>query len=299
MKDFIIITGPTGIGKTKISIDAAKQFNGEIISADSMQIYKHLDIGTAKVTEDEMAVIPHHLIDIVEPGEEFTVKDYRALAKEKIEEVKNRGKLPIIVGGTGLYVNSLIKPFHFGNTPSIPEFREEMNKLVAEEGLESVYKLLEKESPEAASKVDPKNKNRVIRALEISRYKVDAPPAEVPEYKYLFIGLNTDRDVLYDRINKRVDIMVEDGLLEEVKNLCSMGMAQGIRATKAIGYVEILDHMDGLVTYEEAIDKIKQHSRNYAKRQLTWFRRENIKWFDISDENYENEILKYIGENIE
>lgn len=297
--DFIIITGPTGIGKTKISIDAAKQFNGEIISADSMQIYKHLDIGTAKVTEDEMAGIPHHLIDIVEPGEEFTVKDYRALAKEKIEEVKNRGKLPIIVGGTGLYINSLIKPFHFGNTPPIPEFREEMNQLVADEGLESVYKLLKKESPEAASKVDPKNKNRVIRALEISRYKVDAPPAEVPEYKYLFIGLNTDRDVLYDRINKRVDIMVEDGLLEEVKNLCSMGMAQGIRATKAIGYVEILDHMDGLITYAEAIDKIKQHSRNYAKRQLTWFRRENIKWFDISDENYENEILKYIGENIE
>lgn len=299
MKDFIIITGPTGIGKTKISIDAAKHFNGEIISADSMQIYKHLDIGTAKVTEDEMAGIPHHLIDIVEPGEEFTVKDYRALAKEKIEEIKDRGKLPIIVGGTGLYINSLIKPFHFGNTPPIHEFREEMNKLIAEEGLESVYKLLEKESPEAASKVDPKNKNRVIRALEISRYKVDAPPAEVPEYKYLFIGLNTDRDVLYDRINKRVDIMVEDGLLEEVKNLCSMGMTQGIRATKAIGYVEILDHMDGLITYAEAIDKIKQHSRNYAKRQLTWFRRENIKWFDISDENYENEILKYIGENIE
>lgn len=299
MKDFIIITGPTGIGKTKISIDAAKQFDGEIISADSMQIYKHLDIGTAKVTEDEMAGIPHHLIDIVEPGEEFTVKDYRALAKEKIKDIQNKGKLPIIVGGTGLYINSLIKPFHFGNTPPIPEFREEMNKLVAEEGLESVYKLLEKESPEAASKVDPKNKNRVIRALEISIYKVDAPPAEVPEYKYLFIGLNTDRDVLYDRINKRVDIMVEDGLLEEVKNLCSMGMAQGIRATKAIGFVEILDYLEGLITYEEAIDKIKQHSRNYAKRQLTWFRRENIKWFDISDENYENEILRYIGENIE
>lgn len=299
MKDFIIITGPTGIGKTKISIDAAKQFNGEIISADSMQIYKHLDIGTAKVTEDEIAGIPHHLIDIVEPGEEFTVKDYRALAKEKIKDIQNKGKLPIIVGGTGLYINSLIKPFHFGNTPPIPEFREEMNQLVADEGLESVYKLLKKESPEAASKVDPKNKNRVIRALEISRYKVDAPPAEVPEYKYLFIGLNTDRDVLYDRINKRVDIMVEDGLLEEVKNLCSMGMAQGIRATKAIGYVEILDYLEGLITYEEAIEKIKQHSRNYAKRQLTWFRRENIKWFDISDENYENEILKYIGENIE
>lgn len=299
MKDFIIITGPTGIGKTKISIDAAKQFNGEIISADSMQIYKHLDIGTAKVTEDEIAGIPHHLIDIVEPGEEFTVKDYRALAKEKIKDIQNKGKLPIIVGGTGLYINSLIKPFHFGNTPPIPEFREEMNKLVAEEGLESVYKLLEKESPEAALKVDPKNKNRVIRALEISRYKVDATPAEVPDYKYLFIGLNTDRDVLYDRINKRVDIMVEDGLLDEVKNLCSMGMAQGIRSTKAIGYVEILDYLEGLITYEEAIDKIKQHSRNYAKRQLTWFRRENIKWFDISDENYENEILKYIGENIE
>lgn len=299
MKDFIIITGPTGIGKTKISIDAAKHFNGEIISADSMQIYKNLDIGTAKVTEVEMSGIPHHLIDIVEPGEEFTVKDYRVLAKEKIKAIQNKGKLPIIVGGTGLYINSLIKPFHFGNTPPIPEFREEMNKLVAEKGLESVFSLLKKENPEVASKVDPKNKNRVIRALEISRYKVDAPPAEVPEYKYLFIGLNTDRDVLYDRINKRVDIMVEDGLFEEVKNLCSMGVAQGIRATKAIGYVEILDYLESLITYEEAIDKIKQHSRNYAKRQLTWFKRENIKWFDISDENCENEILKYIGENIE
>lgn len=299
MKDFIIITGPTGIGKTKISIDAAKHFNGEIISADSMQIYKHLDIGTAKVTEDEMAGIPHHLIDIVEPGEEFTVKDYRALAKEKIEEIKNRGKLPIIVGGTGLYINSLIKPFHFGNTPPVPAFREEMKKLIAENGLESVYKLLQKENPDAASNVDPKNKNRVIRALEISRYKVAAPPPEVPEYKYLFIGLNTDRDVLYERINKRVDIMVEVGILDEVKKLCSMGLVQCMRSTKAIGYVEILDYLEGLITYEKAIDKIKQHSRNYAKRQLTWFRRENIKWFDISDENYENGILKYIGENIE
>lgn len=299
MKDFIIITGPTGIGKTKISIDAAKHFNEEIISADSMQIYKHLDIGTAKVTDDEMEGIPHYLIDIVEPGEEFTVKDYRSLAKAKIKEIKDRGKVPIIVGGTGLYINSLIKPFHFGNTPPIPEFREEMNKLIAEEGLESIYKLLEKENPEAASKVDPKNKNRVIRALEISRYKVAAPPPEVPKYEYLFIGLNTDRDILYERINKRVDIMVEEGLLEEVKNLCSIGMAKGMRSTKAIGYVEILDYLEGLITYEEAIDKIKQHSRNYAKRQLTWFRRENIKWFDISDENYESEILKYIGENIE
>lgn len=299
MKDFIIITGPTGIGKTKISIDAAKKFNGEIISADSMQIYRHLDIGTAKVTEDEMAGVPHHLIDIVEPGEEFTVKDYRTLAKEKIEEIKNRGWLPIIVGGTGLYINSLIKPFHFGNTPPVPEFRAEMNKLIAEEGLESIYKLLEKEDPEAASKVDPKNKNRVIRALEISRYKVAESPAEVPDYKYLFIGLNTDRNILYERINKRVDIMVEDGLLEEVKYLCSLGLQEGIRSTKAIGYVEILDYLEGLITYEEAVDKIRQHSRNYAKRQLTWFRRENIKWFDISDENYENEILKYIGENIE
>ena len=299
MKDFIIITGPTGIGKTKVSIDAAKKFNGEIISADSMQIYRHLDIGTAKVTEDEMKGIPHHLIDIVEPGEEFTVKDYRALAKEKIEEIKDRGKLPIIVGGTGLYINSLIKPFHFGNTPPMQEFREKMNKLIADEGLDSVYKLLQKENPDAASKVDPMNKNRVIRALEITRYKVEGPPPEVPKYDYLFIGLNTDRDILYERINKRVEIMVAEGLLDEVKNLCSMGMAQGIRATKAIGYIEILDYLDSLITYEEAIDKIKQHSRNYAKRQLTWFRRENIKWFDISDANYENEILKYIGENIE
>lgn len=299
MKDFIIITGPTGIGKTKISIDAAKEFNGEIISADSMQIYKHLDIGTAKVTEDEMSGIPHHLIDIVEPGEEFTVKDFRALAKEKIKEIKDRGKLPIIVGGTGFYINSLIKPFHFGNTPPVKEFREKMNKLIADEGLDSVYKLLQNENPEAASKVDPMNKNRVIRALEISRYKVEGQPPEVPQYDYLFIGLNTDRGVLYDRINKRVEIMVQEGLLDEVKNLCSMGISQGIRATKAIGYIEILDYLDRLITYEEAIEKIKQHSRNYAKRQLTWFRRENIKWFDISDSNYENEILKYIGENIE
>ncbi|UHR02931.1 tRNA (adenosine(37)-N6)-dimethylallyltransferase MiaA [Peptoniphilus sp. GNH] len=299
MIDFIILTGPTGVGKTKISVEIAKNYKGEIISADSMQIYKKLDIGTAKIRKEEMEGITHHMLDLVEPGQYFSVKDFRRIAKEKIEEIKKKNKLPIIVGGTGLYINSLIKPFDFGMTGPVREFRLEMEEIYKKDGLAEIFKLLEKKDPKKAKTIDKNNKNRLIRALEIATYKKEIEKVEIPDYKYIFLGLNRPRPQLYERINKRVDLMMEEGLLNEVINLKNEGLEENIRQVKAIGYVEMLDYLAGEISIEEAIEKIKQHSRNYAKRQITWFKRENIRWFFSEEPQCLKDILEYIGEKIE
>ncbi len=292
----VILTGPTGVGKTSISLGLARELNGEIISADSMQIYRNLDIGTAKIREDEMENIPHHLLSIVDPREYFSVADFKDLAVEKIHEINSRGKIPIVVGGTGLYINSLVYNLDFHKTKANLEYREYLEKLLEEKGLKFLYELLLEKDPEAASNTDSTNPNRVIRALEIvesgGKKFVEKLRDENKDYDLLMIGLTQDREKLYEKINLRVDKMFEEGLLEEVKSVLEY-TPKDAQSLKAIGYRELIDYLEGSTDFNRAVELIKQHSRNYAKRQLTWFRRdERIKWFDIDLESRED-ILNY------
>lgn len=290
-ENLCIITGPTGIGKTSLSLKLAKKLNGEIVSCDSMQIYKYMDIGTAKIKHEEMEGITHHLIDIVYPDEEFTVSDFKSQAKNLIKEINLRGKLPIIVGGTGLYINSLVYDLNFTRVAVDPKVRKKYEKIAKEEGLDYLHGLLEDVDPISSKKININDKKRVIRALEIyditgksmSEYNKDFRK-ENNEYNLAFIALNMDRKNLYERINKRVDLMIEIGLLDEIKSILDKGYDPGSIALQGIGYKELIMHLNGDLTLDESIDLIKQKSRNYAKRQLTWFRRdERIKWVDKDD----------------
>lgn len=283
----LILTGPTAVGKTDLSIELAKKLNGEIISADSMQIYKYMDIGSAKVTKDEMQGIVHHLIDFLEPDEEFSVSEFKKMAEACIDDIHSRGKLPIIIGGTGLYLNSLLYDMEFANVNSDPKIRKELEDLHREHGNEYMHELLRSLSVEAADRIHPNNVVRVIRAIEIcklggqiSDFSTDL--RENTKYLPTIIVLNRDRKVLYDRINLRVDIMMKKGLLEEVENLYKMGFTKNLTSMKAIGYKEVIDYFDGSVSLEQAIDQIKQGSRRYAKRQITWFKRyDKALWIDL------------------
>ncbi|WP_368646407.1 tRNA (adenosine(37)-N6)-dimethylallyltransferase MiaA [Alkalibacterium putridalgicola] len=285
----IVIVGPTAVGKTQLGIDLAKAFDGEVINGDSMQVYKGLDIGTAKVTEDEKDGIPHHLIDIKSPGEPYAVSDFKKDAGEKIIELADRGKLPIVVGGTGLYIESLLyNVSHGGKAEPNPDFREKMDRFARENGREALHQKLQDKDPKAAEAIHMNNVRRVIRALEViyetgkkfSDYQ-DEKKKE-PVYDAYVIGLNTDRDVLYDRINKRVDLMLENNLLQEVTWLYE-NYPGNIQSKKGIGYKEFKPYLEGHQPLEEAVEQVKQHSRNYAKRQLTWFRNrfEVNQWADL------------------
>lgn len=296
----IVIVGPTAVGKTKLGIDLAKAFNGEVINGDSMQVYKGLDIGTAKVTEEEQDGIPHHLIDIKSPEEPYAVSDFKKDAGEKIRELTDKGKLPIIVGGTGLYIESLLfNVSHGGKAEPNPAFREEMNRFARENGREALYQLLKEKDPEAAEAIHPNNVRRVIRALEVmhetgkqfSDYQ-DEKKKE-PVYDAYVIGLNTDRSILYERINMRVDMMLEDGLLKEVTWLYEK-FPGDVQSKKGIGYKEFQAYLEGRETLDEAVELVKQHSRNYAKRQLTWFRNrfEVDQWADLVKEPASLEEVK-------
>ncbi|OLS03967.1 tRNA (adenosine(37)-N6)-dimethylallyltransferase MiaA [Tissierella creatinophila] len=305
-----VITGPTGIGKTNLSLELAKSLNGEIISADSMQIYKYMDIGTAKISPLEMGNVPHHLVDLIYPNEDFTVSDFKSKCKKIITEINQRKKLPIIVGGTGLYINSLVYDLNFTEVAFDPIIRDKYENLANEEGLKYLHKLLEDVDFVSSERISVNDKKRIIRALEIydltgktmSDYNKDFRK-ENKDYNLVIIGLNMDRLKLYDRINKRVDIMIEQGLVEEVKLLLNIGYDPNSVALQGIGYKEIILYLDGRLTLEESIDLIKQKSRNYAKRQLTWFRRDSrIKWINV-DEFEDFNLLKnftqnYILENI-
>lgn len=298
-ENLLIILGPTGIGKTSLSIEIAKKFNGEIIGADSMQIYKGFDIGTGKVTEEEMEEIPHHLIDFLEPKAKFSVEDFRNLAKEKITDINSRGKLPIMVGGTGLYINSIVYDFSMQKIEKDDEYRKYLDDYIDENGLESLYEKMVSLDPKLEDNIHPNNRHRIIRAMEIlnsgEKKETENFRRENDDYNLFMIGLNTDREVLYDRINRRVDMMMEEGFLEEVKRLYEKGIDENFQSMKAIGYREMLMYLKGEVELSYAIEKMKQFSRNYAKRQLTWFRRdERIIWFDPL-----NEDRKEIFEEIE
>lgn len=301
-KKLMIITGPTAVGKTNISIKCAKRFNGEIISCDSMQIYKYMDIGSAKITENEMEGIPHHLIDFVEPDIEYSVAQFKADAEKAIDHITSKGNLPIIVGGTGLYINSLIYNYDFAKSDKDETYRESLMSLADEKGKDFVHGLLKDVDFCSYQRLFPNDLKRVIRALEIykvtgkkiSEYYENQPSFDIPyDLKYFVLTMN--RDALYDRINKRVDIMLERGLIEEVVSLKGKGYTSEMQSMKGIGYKEILQYLDKQISLEDAISKIKQGSRNYAKRQLTWFRKDpRAIWIDKDIFKNEEEIVDFI-----
>ena len=297
---FIVLTGPTAVGKTALSIALARAVNGAIISADSMQVYKHMDIGSAKIMPEEMDGVTHYLIDEFEPDEEFHVARFVERAKECLTEIYTKGQIPIIVGGTGFYIQALLYDIDFSKQDANTEYRSELESLAQQKGPEFLHNMLNEVDPESAKAIHANNIKRVIRALEfyhltgqkISEHNETERKKESP-YNFAYFVLTDDRARLYERIDKRVDIMVEHGLVDEVKKLKNMGYHREMVSMQGLGYKEILDYLDGKISLEEAIYIIKRETRHFAKRQLTWFRRESdVIWFDR--ENYhqdENEIL--------
>lgn len=276
----IVVAGPTASGKTSLAIDIAKAVGGEIVSSDSMQIYKYMDIGTAKATDKETAQCPHHLIDIVEPDSEFSVADYAKLAHKTIADITARGKVPIMCGGTGLYIDSVVNDVEFGELSNDYRLREELRDLAEKEGAQKLIEMLREFDPVSAQRLHPNNLKRVIRAIEF--YKTSGVPISEHQemtkqkesrYDALMFMIDHDREVLYERINKRVDIMLGEGLVDEVRALLERGYSSELNSMQGIGYKELISHFNGEITFNEAVDAIKQNSRRYAKRQLTWFRR--------------------------
>lgn len=295
----LAVVGPTASGKTRLGVELALKYGGEVISADSMQIYKGMDIASAKPTIEEMCGVPHHLIGFLDRGITFSAADYVKLANEKIAEVLSRGRLPIIVGGTGLYVDSLLNNVKFSEAKSDDQYRAELYEIAGSQGAAALYEKLVQADPAAAESIHMNNLIRVVRALEVihvtgrkfSELKAESRLEESP-YNSLIIGLNTvDRALLYDRINMRVDEMLAAGLIEEAHELWQEGEMK--TAANAIGYKELIPYFEGAMSLEDCIDKIKQETRRYAKRQLTWFRRnDRICWVMIDDFGKKYEILK-------
>ena len=291
----IVIGGPTASGKTALSIELAKKINGEIISADSMQIYKDMNIGTAKPSKEEQDGIKHYLLDFIIPEERYSVAEYKKEAKKAIKEIIKKGKIPIIVGGTGLYINSLIYEIEYPDIEVDLNYREELENRVKTEGLDVLYNEALKLDKEAIKKISINDKKRILRILEIyhqtgkKKSELDRKSRKEPEYDYKMFAITMPREILYDRINTRVEIMIENGLIEEVDNLCKK-YKKFPTAMQGLGYKEVVEYLDHKVTKQEMIDKIKQESRRYAKRQLTWFRKnkETI-WLDGTN-NIQNNI---------
>ena len=283
----IVICGPTASGKTALSIELAKRINGEVVSADSMQIYKDMDIGSAKVTKEEMQGIKHYLVDCVFPDERYSVANYKLDAKKAIEEILKKGKTPIVVGGTGLYIDALIYEIEYQDIKINESYRKELESIKQNQGLEVLYERAVKIDPEAMKKISPNDSKRIMRVLEIyeatgknkTEQEAESRLKEIP-YNYKVFAITMDREKLYERINKRVDIMIENGLIEEVKELLKK-YKEFPTAMQALGYKEVKEYLDGKLTKQEMIDKIKQESRRYAKRQLTWFRKnKHTIWID-------------------
>lgn len=302
----IVITGPTAVGKTELSVALAKKIDGEIISADSVQVYKHMDIGSAKITKAEMQGIPHHLIDICEPGEAFNIARFKELSKKAVNEIVSRGKIPIIAGGTGFYIQSLIYDIDFKETAT-DGTRTKYEEMLREKGEVYLHSLLKERDPEAAAAIHPNNAKRVIRALEyfeqtgtkISIHNEEERRKESP-YNFAYFVLNLPRETLYDRINGRVDMMLENGLLDEVQSLvASYGVTGDMVSMQALGYKEILDYLNGNITLEDAIYTIKRDTRHFAKRQLTWFKREReVIWLDKEEHATLDMQLDFITEQL-
>ena len=306
-ENLLIILGPTGVGKTTISLELAKKLKGEIISCDSMQIYKYMNIGTAKISPEKMNKIPHYLIDIVYPDEEFTVHDFKVQAESHISHINKSGQLPIMVGGTGLYINSIVYELKFTNVEPNEAFRKECNIVADKYGNEYLYKKLIKIDAKSAIKIEVNDRKRIIRALEIYNetnkpmsYYNEGFRRERDNYNLIMVGLNMDRSILYSRINNRVEEMFKDGLVEEVESLLNMGYDENLVSMKAIGYKEIIPYIKGEIGLDETKDLLKRNTRRYAKRQLTWFRRDKrIKWIDVGKFNSRDSIVDLISKYIE
>ena len=288
MEKVVVITGPTAVGKTKLSIAIAKKFNTELINADAYQVYKKMNIGTAKATIEEQDNVKHHLLDYLEPTDEFSISDYQKIVRSLIDEMNKKNKLPILVGGSGLYIDSVINEYHFDE-----EKRVETNKF-DDLSNEELHKVLEELDFEASKKIHQNNRKRVLRAIELAKYpdkKDSRSQRDVPYYDTLCIFLADDRDKLYDRINKRVDLMIEAGLVDEIKNI---GIENFSRTSKAaIGYKEIIEYLNGNISLEEAIELIKKNSRHYAKRQFTWFNNKTKSTIvNVNIDNFEETILE-------
>ena len=311
-KPLIILTGPTAVGKTKASIGLAQKLNGEIISADSMQIYKYMDIGSAKITPAEMQDVPHHLIDELYPDEPFHVVKFQQLAKQALEEIYAKGKIPIVVGGTGFYIQALLYDIDFTESEEDSTYRTELEQIATNEGPDVLHQMLRSVDEKAADDIHANNVKRVIRALEfykqtgtkISEHNEQERQKESP-YQFCYFVLNDDRSNLYERINLRIDQMLEDGLVDEVRRLKEMGYTRDMVSMQGLGYKEILDYLNGITSLDEAIFILKRDTRHFAKRQLTWFRRErDVIWIDKNKFNYNeeeilNEMLHHIHERIE
>ena len=297
----IVIAGPTASGKTSLSIDLAKSINGEIISCDSMQIYKGMDIGTAKVTKEEAEGIKHYLIDCVEPNERYTVSNFKKDAERCIEEILSKGKVPIIVGGTGLYVDSLIYGIEYSEMNFDEDYRNKLMKQAeTEQGLSELYSKAKEIDSQAMEKISPNDKKRIVRVLEIfnatgktkTELEIESRKKEI-KYEYHVFIVNIERELLYDRINRRVDIMLEKGLIDEVKEIYEK-YDSFPTAMQGLGYKEVVEFLQNQVTKEEMVDKIKKESRHYAKRQLTWFRKDDtFIWLDgLNDKNDNIRIIR-------
>lgn len=300
----IILTGPTAVGKTDLSIQLARQLNGAIISADSMQVYQYMDIGSAKIRPDEMQGIKHYLIDICLPDEEFNIVYFQKNAKKSIQEIYADGKIPIITGGTGFYIQSVLYDIDFSSEDSSDEYRKQLEQLAEERGGQYLHEMLFKIDPESAAAIHANNRKRVIRALEfykltgqrISEHNKKEREKKSP-YNFAYFVLNDRRERLYERIEHRVDAMLKEGLVEEVRRLKDMGYTADMVSMKGLGYKELFPYLEGMCTLDEAVNVIKRDTRHFAKRQLTWFRREkDVIWVDKDRFSYDNDkILSYMN----
>lgn len=305
-----ILAGPTAVGKTEISLALARSLCGEIISADSAQVYKYMDIGTAKLKEEEMQGISHYLIDEVTPDIDFSVAEFRERAEPYIRDISERGKLPIITGGTGLYINSLLNNLNFTDSISDEEYRKEMQEIAHVKGAAYIHSMLEAVDPEAYKKLHPNDLRRVIRALEVYKhtgrpisYYQEESRKQPPKYQFAYIALTMDRQRLYDRIDERVEKMIAEGLVEEVEGLLSKGYDSKLNSMQALGYKEVVNFLNGFTTKDETVRILKRDTRHYAKRQLTWFRNDRrVNWVDV-DSFYKKKdlmenIIRYIAGKI-
>ena len=302
-KPLIVLTGPTAVGKTSLSISLAKAVNGEIISADSMQVYKGMDIGSAKIRKEEMQGVTHYLVDILEPEEEFHIVKFQELAKAAMEEIYAKGKIPILVGGTGFYIQAVTRDIDFTQAEQETSYREELEQFAKEKGAEYLHEKLREVDSKSAENIHANNVKRVIRALEfyhqngtpISEHNEEQKQQTSP-YNLTYFVLTAPREILYERIDRRVDQMMEEGLLEEVKSLRERGCHRGMVSMQGLGYKEILAYLEGEYPLEEAVRILKRDTRHFAKRQLTWFRREqDVIWVDKEQFHWnEAEILEYM-----
>lgn len=297
----LVVAGPTAVGKTAFAIELARKFDGEIVSCDSMQLYKYMDIGSAKPSVEERKMAVHHLVDFLDPRDDFSVAEYQKLALETIKDIISRGKLPVIAGGTGLYLNSILYDMNFANAPKNEVYRSELKEIAEGDNPQLLHEMLAAQDPGAAAMIHPNNYKKIIRALERLKegekciHQFSNIVAENSDFEPVLLGLTRDREELYERINTRVDTLFEAGLVEEVKNLMDMGLTSDDISMKGIGYKEVIDYLNGVISFDESVELIKRNTRHYAKRQLTWLRRyDKMNWVNLSEYLNDNEALEDI-----